>query len=89
MDVAAWCGRCGDSFRLLEVVDDGNAGRCPRCGEPFAPGYAPVVAAAVRQLSAAARTIASAGNQLAELAPKLHIDAGKLAADLTEVLDRR
>jgi hypothetical protein len=86
MDVAGWCGSCGESFRLLEVVEDGNAANCPRCGTPFAPAYAAVVAQAVRQLAAGAAAVAAAGRQLRDVAPGLHIDRTKLGADLDRAL---
>lgn len=87
MDVAAWCGRCGQQFRLLEVLAAPHAGHCPRCGEPFAASYTAVVAAAVRQLDVAVGALAAAGQQLVDVAPRLHVDTAQLAADLHEVLD--
>lgn len=82
MDVGAWCGACGDSFRLLQVVEDGNAASCPRCGSSFAPAYAVVVAQAVRRQASAAANLAAAGQQLRDVAPRLHVDWAKLDADL-------
>lgn len=86
MDVGAWCGHCGESFRLAEMVDDGFSGRCPRCGRDLTPGYAPVAAAAVHDLLRAAVELDSAAGRLHDVAPRLHVDARKLNADLAETL---
>jgi len=86
VDVGAWCGHCGESFRLGELVEDGFTGRCPRCGEDLAPGYGPVVSAAVHDLIRAATALEGAAGRLRDAAPRLHIDARKLCADLTEAL---
>jgi hypothetical protein len=88
MNISAWCGICGESFRLLEVMEGGTAGRCPRCGEPFAAGYAAVLAGAVNQLATAADALESAVRQLADVAPALHVDRRKLYAELDDALDR-
>ncbi len=74
MNVTAWCGRCGESFPLLEVVDSGTPGHCPRCGVAFAPDYAAVMVSAVRQVLAAAAVLDQSGGQLRDVAPLLHID---------------
>lgn len=88
MDVAGWCGTCGEPFRLVEVVEDGNGGRCPRCGQVFAPGYGVVLADGVRQLVTAAKALAGAAQTLSEIAPGLHVDRTRLYADLDRALDR-
>lgn len=86
MDLAAWCGHCGESFRLAEMVDGGFDGKCPRCGFDLAPGYLPVAGAAVHDVVAAAAALASAAGRLHDVAPRLHVDARKLNADLAAVL---
>jgi len=50
MDLGAWCGHCGESFRLAELTEGGFDGRCPRCGKDLAPGYVPVASAAVHDV---------------------------------------
>lgn len=87
MDVGAWCGRCGQRFRLVELLEPPTLGECPRCGEPFGAGYAGLLAGDVRRLAAAAVSLADAGGQLAEVAPALHLDTVRLAADLRAALD--
>jgi hypothetical protein len=82
MNIAAWCGYCGESFRLEELVADGYTGRCPRCGEDLSPGYAPVASATVHEVMAAAASLEVAAARLRDVAPKLHIDARKLCHDL-------
>ena len=82
MNITAWCGHCGDSFRLLQVVEEGAGGSCPRCGFVFAPGYRTVVVSAIRRLSAAADALEEARMQLHEVAPGLHVDGRRLATDL-------
>ena len=86
MDVGAWCGHCGESFRLAELVEDGFSGRCPRCGRDLAPGYGPVASGAVHEVLAAAAALAGAAKRLHDVAPRLHIDARKLNADLADAL---
>jgi hypothetical protein len=83
MDIGAWCGHCGESFRLAELVADGYTGRCPRCGKELSPGYVPVASAAVHDVLAAAGALADAAARLRDVAPHLHVDARKLTADLT------
>jgi hypothetical protein len=85
--VTAWCGRCGQQFQLAEVLAPPHAGHCPRCGEPFAPDYTSVVAAAVRSFDVAAQELAAAGTSLREAAPRLHIDSAALAEQLRLALD--
>ena len=86
MDVGAWCGHCGESFRLAELVENGFTGRCPRCGRELAPGYTTVASAAVHDVLRAAAALENAAARLHDMAPRLHIDARKLTADLAEAL---
>jgi len=86
--VPAWCGTCGESFRLAELTEQGAAGRCPRCGYALAPSYVAVLDTAVRQLLAAAADLAEGGRVLRETAPRLHVDTRALCAALEKVLDR-
>lgn len=79
MNVAAWCGRCGESFRLAELVEGGQALHCPRCGEDLAPGYAAVAAGCVREVLAAAAALDAALGRLADIAEHLHVDRRRLA----------
>lgn len=82
MDVGAWCGWCGESFGLGELVNDGWDGRCPRCGEQLAANYTPVAAASAHQLLDATKALALAVEQLRDVAPRLHVDVRRLRADL-------
>jgi hypothetical protein len=86
MDLGAWCGHCGESFRLAELTDGGFDGRCPRCGKDLAPGYVPVASAAVHDVLAATAALAEAAARLRDVAPRLHVDARKLTDDMTTVL---
>jgi uncharacterized protein (UPF0212 family) len=86
MDVGAWCGHCGESFRLVELVADGYTGACPRCGRELSPGYVPVASAAVHDLLTATAALADAAARLRDVAPRLHVDARKLAADMAVAL---
>jgi hypothetical protein len=86
MDVGAWCGRCGESFRLAELVESGFSGRCPRCAVDLAGSYGPVVSAAVHDLLAAVGAADVAATRLRDAAPRLHVDARRLAASLAEAL---
>jgi transposase-like protein len=86
MDIGAWCGHCGESFRLAEMVDDGFTGRCPRCGRDLAPDYGPVASSAVHDVIRASAALAGAAARLHNVAPRLHVDARKLNADLADAL---
>jgi hypothetical protein len=86
VDVGAWCGSCGESFRLAELVEAGFDGRCPRCGFAYAEGYLPVASAAVHDVLRAASAFADAVSRLHDVAPRLHLDARKLRSDLTEAV---
>lgn len=86
MAMAAWCGHCGESFRLDELVAEGYSGRCPRCGRDLSPGYTPVASAAVHEVMTAAAALEGAVGRLHEVAPRLHLDARKLCADISEAL---
>ena len=86
MDICAWCGHCGESFRLAELVENGYTGRCPRCGRDLSPGYAAVASPAVHDVMRAAAALEGAVRRLHDVAPRLHLDARKLNADLAEAL---
>ena len=87
MDVGAWCGHCGESFRLAELVEGAFDGRCPRCGRELAEAsYLPVASAAVHDVLTAARALDEAAARLRDVAPRLHVDGRKLRADLAESL---
>jgi hypothetical protein len=86
MELRAWCGNCGDSFRLAELVDAGFSGRCPRCDQNLAAEYTPVVSAAVHELITAVAGLEHAASRLSESAPRLHVDTRKLAADVAAAL---
>jgi hypothetical protein len=86
VDVGAWCGRCGESFRLGELVADGFSGRCPRCDLELAPGYLSVASAAVHEVLSTAATLEAAVARLHEVAPRLHLDGKRVGADLLEAM---
>lgn len=86
MDIGAWCGHCGESFRLEELTAAGYTGRCPRCGRDLSPGYAPVASAAVHEVAAAATALEVAARRLHDVAPRLHLDGRKLCADLSDAI---
>jgi hypothetical protein len=86
VDLRAWCGYCGQTFRLAELVEGGFSGRCPRCSEDLAPGYTPVASAAVHLLLSAAADLEQAASRLSDSAPRLHVDTRKLADDVTTAL---
>jgi hypothetical protein len=89
VDVAAWCGRCGGSFPLVEAVSDPNTmGRCPRCAEPLGEGYSATVVPAIRRLLAATQSVRDAAAELTATAPSLHIDDSALVAELSQALGR-
>jgi DNA-directed RNA polymerase subunit RPC12/RpoP len=87
MNVSAWCGHCGESFRLAELVEGAFDGRCPRCGRDLIEAsYLPVASGAVHDVLRAAAALDEAAARLRDVAPRLHVDARKLTADLTEAL---
>ena len=87
MDVGAWCGHCGESFRLAELVDGAFDGRCPRCGrEVVNDGYLSVASGTVQDVLRAAAALDAAVAKLRDIAPRLHVDGRKLRADLAQSL---
>lgn len=86
MNVEAWCGSCGENFRLAQVVDE-FGGRCPRCGVVYSHEYNAVVTTSSAQLIRAAELLHDAGQQLRDIAPLLHVDREALYKALDEVLD--
>ncbi len=88
MNVAAWCGHCGEGFRLSQVVEEGGGGRCPRCGIVYSHEYNAVLTTAVSQVLTAARVLDDALGQIAEIAPLLHVDRDALYQALDKHLQR-
>ena len=82
MDVGAWCGSCGESFRLAELVAGGFDGRCPRCGIEYANGYLSVASTAVHDVLNAAKALSESIGRLRDVAPRLHVDGRKLLSDV-------
>lgn len=91
MTVPAWCGHCGESFDLAEVLapaaGGGEAGHCPRCGAALAPGYLTVLMSAARSLTSALESAGAAAAQLRDIAPALHVDHRAVCDRLREALD--
>jgi predicted amidophosphoribosyltransferase len=87
VNVGAWCGHCGESFPLAELVAGAFDGRCPRCGaELVGDGYLPVASTTVHDVLRAAAALDAAAGQLRDVAPRLHVDGRKLRADLAQSL---
>lgn len=88
MNTEAWCGHCGESFRLAQVVEEGSGGRCPRCGIVFSHEYNAVVTTASSQVIAAHAQLEQALQRVTEIAPLLHIDREALYKSLDAHLSR-
>ena len=88
MNVDGWCGHCGESFRLAQVVAEGAGGRCPRCGIVYNHEYNAVVTASVAEFIKAAELLDDASARIAETAPLLHVDREALYKTLDQHLDR-
>ena len=88
MNVEGWCGHCGETFRLAQVVAEGEGGRCPRCGIVYNHEYNAVVTASVVEFIAAAEAVHDAAARIAETAPLLHVDREALYKVLDEYLGR-
>lgn len=73
----AWCGTCGQWFDLAEAVAPGAAGRCPRCGVPFAPSYEALLVGALQSLLQARAAEDAALRQIHDLAPRLHVEGAQ------------
>jgi hypothetical protein len=86
VNVVAWCGNCGESFRLAELVEAAFDGCCPRCGFAFAEGYLPVASVAVHDVLRTASELQGAVARLRDVAPRLHVDGRKMCADLAKTL---
>ena len=88
MNTEAWCGNCGESFRLAQVIQEGTGGRCPRCGIVFSHEYNAVVVNAAAQVIAAHVALENGLQQVADVAPLLHVDREALIKSLDEHLSR-
>jgi uncharacterized paraquat-inducible protein A len=88
VNTEAWCGHCGESFRLAQVVEEGQGGRCPRCGIVYSHEYNAVVTTAASQAIAAHAQLQDALQQIADIAPLLHVDREALIKSLDEHLAR-
>ena len=88
MNTEAWCGHCGESFRLAQVVAEGTGGRCPRCGIVFSHEYNAVVTTAASQVIEAQQRLEHNLRQIADMAPLLHVDREALFKSLDEHLAR-
>lgn len=88
MNTEAWCGHCGESFRLAQVVEEGTGGRCPRCGIVFSHEYNAVVTTSAQQVIAAHAQLEQGLQRLAEIAPLLHVDREALFKTLDAYLLR-
>lgn len=88
MNTEAWCGHCGESFRLAQVVEEGNGGRCPRCGIVFSHEYNAMVTASATQVIEAHQRLEAALQRVAEVAPLLHVDREALIKSLDSHLQR-
>lgn len=88
MNTEAWCGHCGESFRLAQIVEEGNGGRCPRCGVVYSHEYNAVVTSAAQQVIDAHERLEAGLRQIADIAPLLHVDREALIKSLDEHLSR-
>ncbi|HEV2889334.1 MAG TPA: hypothetical protein VGX28_03080 [Frankiaceae bacterium] len=88
MNTEAWCGHCGESFRLAQVVEEGVGGRCPRCGIVFSHEYNAVVTSAVSAAIEAHQQLQDALQRIGEMAPLLHVDRDALVKSLDLHLQR-
>lgn len=88
MNTEAWCGHCGESFRLAQVVEEGTGGRCPRCGIVFSHEYNAVVTTSAQRAIAAHAQLSDALERLADIAPLLHVDREALYKSLDSYLLR-
>lgn len=88
MKLDGWCGSCGETFNLSQVVAEGEGGRCPRCGIAFNHDYNAVVTSSVTALLAAYADLHDAAQRIADTAPLLHVDRAGLYKSLDAHLDR-
>jgi hypothetical protein len=88
LNTEAWCGHCGETFRLAQVVEEGNGGRCPRCGYVYSHEYNAVVTASAAEVIDAHRGLEHALQRITDIAPLLHIDREALHKSLDAHLSR-
>lgn len=88
MNTEAWCGNCGESFRLAQVIEEGTGGRCPRCGIVFSHEYNAVVTNAATAAIAAHAALEESLQRLSDIAPLLHVDREALYKSLDAHLSR-
>ena len=88
MNTEAWCGNCGESFRLAQVVEEGSGGRCPRCGIVDSHEYNAVVTASATEVIDAHARLEQGLQRLTDMAPLLHVDREALFKSLDEHMSR-
>ncbi len=88
MNIQGWCGNCGDSFRLAQIVEEGEGGRCPRCGVVYSHEYNAVVTTAISQFLQASEIVDAALRQLSDIAPQVHVDREDYYKHLDRYLNR-
>ncbi|HZG94469.1 MAG TPA: hypothetical protein VEZ46_07125 [Mycobacteriales bacterium] len=88
MTLDAWCGHCGETFRLAQIVEEGAGGRCPRCGFVYNHEYNAVVTTTCTHILTAAQALNDAAQRLADIAPQLHVDRDQLYTALDKHLQR-
>jgi hypothetical protein len=88
VNIQGWCGNCGESFRLAQIVEEGEGGRCPRCAFVYSHEYNAVVTTAVMQFLQASEIVDAALRQLADIAPQLHVDREDYYKHLDQYLNR-
>ena len=88
MKLDGWCGHCGESFNLAQVVSEGTGGRCPRCGIAFNHEYNAVVTSSIAALVRAYAELHDAAQRLADTAPLLHVDRASMYKSLDAHLAR-
>jgi hypothetical protein len=88
VNLDAWCGNCGETYRLAQIVEEGAGGRCPRCGFVYSHEYNAVVGTTCAQILTASAALDDALSRLADIAPELHVDRDQLYATLDKHLQR-
>ena len=83
MILDAWCGHCGEGFRLAQVVEEGRGGRCPRCDFVYSHEYNAVVGTTCAQIITASVALDDALSRLVDI-DYLEADASGAVIDAVD-----
>jgi hypothetical protein len=89
MKIRVICENCEREFLLRQLVEGPDiTGRCPKCGEPLAPGYLEVLPELIRKVEASGSEFAAALKHLSGEWTRFRIRSDSVWGPLKDVLTR-